>query len=146
MKTLLLQYENETDSLQVAYRYARDDLIRQIQSGELSVGQYLPSQRLLAERYKLSRTTLGLLLADLQVLGFIEVHPRCRPKVRGPKQGLVGASESPLQTLVAGSPELGRDLHSFVAIMCQAEICSKNDAFRQALSVLDALSGSKKTK
>lgn len=59
-------------------------LSQQIQSGELSDGQPLPSERSLMEEFGISRTVVREAVVALSNKGLIETRPRHRPVVRKP--------------------------------------------------------------
>ena len=59
-------------------------LERMIVSGALSDGNYLPSERELILRYKVSRTVVREAIARLAGHGLLEARPRFRPVVRRP--------------------------------------------------------------
>ena len=56
------------------YEQLRDGLKRQIQKGELQVGDLLPSENELCEKFSITRTTVRKALDELLKEGFIEKH------------------------------------------------------------------------
>jgi GntR family transcriptional repressor for pyruvate dehydrogenase complex len=52
-----------------------DQILSRIQSGELSAGDRLPGERLLAEQFGVSRVPVREALRTLKAMGILEVHP-----------------------------------------------------------------------
>lgn len=58
------------------YQEIIDDLIKSINDGILEVGMKLPSQRVLAEKYEVNRTTIIHVLEILKSKGILESKER----------------------------------------------------------------------
>lgn len=88
------------------HEVVRRDLERQITSGQIGVGQWLPSESELQQRYGVSRTPVRHALRELETLGLIR-----RSQGRG---SLVTAARisAGLQMMVSFSEDLRRQGHS----------------------------------
>jgi GntR family transcriptional regulator, uxu operon transcriptional repressor len=64
----------KTDDERPYQRLAQEILVL-ISRGELAAGDRLPSERLLAERYKVSRTSIREAIIALEIRGIVEVRP-----------------------------------------------------------------------
>jgi DNA-binding LacI/PurR family transcriptional regulator len=58
------------------------EIQRRINGGHLRPGQSLPSERHLAQEFRVSRAQIQSAIDKLQSLGLIEQSPNCRPRVR----------------------------------------------------------------
>lgn len=54
----------------------KNELIRQILSGECQIGDKLPTEREMEEKMKVSRTVINSALSDLSRIGFVKIIPR----------------------------------------------------------------------
>ena len=79
---------DEAPAQVIAGKRAADALVvaleEMIASGTLTDGNYLPSERELISRYKVSRTVVREAIARLAGRGLLEARPRFRPVVRRP--------------------------------------------------------------
>jgi DNA-binding transcriptional MocR family regulator len=64
------------------YQQILDQIRAKIESGILKPGDKLPSTRRLAEKLEVHRSTIATAYQELWSLGFIELNPGARPKVR----------------------------------------------------------------
>ncbi len=65
-----------------AYRQILDGIKEKVASGAVRPGEKLPSTRRLADNLGLHRSTVALAYQELWSLGFVDLHPGARPKVR----------------------------------------------------------------
>lgn len=68
------------------YLQISDHFMERIQIGEWTVGMRLPSQRDLAERFEVNRSTIVMALEELKSLGFIETNGKGGTKVAAIQQ------------------------------------------------------------
>lgn len=54
----------------------KNELIRQILSGECQIGEKLPTEREMEEKMKVSRTVINSALSELSRIGFVKIVPR----------------------------------------------------------------------
>ena len=57
------------------YQYVTEQIINLIVSGELSVGGKLPSERVLADEFEVSRSSIREAFRAMEIVGIIEVKP-----------------------------------------------------------------------
>jgi GntR family transcriptional repressor for pyruvate dehydrogenase complex len=57
------------------YQYVTEQIINLIVSGELSVGDKLPSERVLADEFEVSRSSIREAFRAMEIVGIIEVKP-----------------------------------------------------------------------
>ena len=92
----------------------RDALLALLQAGELGPGDRLPSERDLASRFGVSRTTLRGALRELEMLGYLRSRQGDGTVVHEPGGEAVAR---PFRTLLRGRPHLGEDLVEFRRIL-----------------------------
>ena len=78
---MLLLTIDEKNS-QPIYRQILEQVRQKIEAGQLRPGERLPSTRRLADQLNIHRSTVSLAYQELWSLGFIELKPGSRPKVR----------------------------------------------------------------
>lgn len=74
----------DTGIAEPVYRQLQRQIIQMIQSGELGEGDSLPSERMLAEALRLSRTTIRRCYDELREQDFISTHGRAGVIVKAP--------------------------------------------------------------
>jgi GntR family transcriptional regulator, transcriptional repressor for pyruvate dehydrogenase complex len=63
------------------YQYITEQIITLIVNGELNAGERLPPERMLAERFEVSRSSIREAFRALEIIGIIEVKPEKRTYV-----------------------------------------------------------------
>lgn len=86
MKTdrLIEQLFPDRAAAEPSYLQVAQKLTRLIDSGEIAAGQSLPSERLLAERLQLSRTTVRRAYDELRAKDYLSTHGRAGVAVKAP--------------------------------------------------------------
>jgi GntR family transcriptional regulator len=84
MKTdrLIAKLVPDRERAQPSYSQVADKLTRLIETGEITTGQSLPSERVLAERLQLSRTTVRRAYDELRAKDYISTHGRAGVAVK----------------------------------------------------------------
>ncbi len=81
------------------YRQILEGIREKLASGAVRPGDKLPSTRRLADNLGIHRSTVALAYQELWSLGFVDLHPGARPRVRERTQ-LVSPSNSPEASLI----------------------------------------------
>lgn len=68
---------------EMAYEKVKSALIGEISSGRIAPGTYLPSERLICERFGVSRDTVRRAIKDLKSSGCVMAGKGCRPVASG---------------------------------------------------------------
>ena len=86
-----------------SYQRLALDIMALVESGEFAVGDRLPSERTLAERFDVSRTSVREAIIALEIRGVVEVRGNSGIYVRGakPAQFLKDAAPGPFELLGA---------------------------------------------
>jgi len=86
-----------------SYQRLAEEIVTLISRGELVEGDRLPSERVLAERYKVSRTSIREAIIALEIRGIVEVRPASGIYVRAvrPASLYVRNSTGPFELLRA---------------------------------------------
>jgi Transcriptional regulators len=109
------------------YQRLAQQIAEIISRGELSAGDRLPSERLLSERFKVSRTSLREAIIALEIRGIVEVRPGSGIYVRTARPSSLIAKDS------TGPFELLRGRLIIEPSICAAAAVSAKDADLDAI-------------
>lgn len=81
---LIEQLAPDREMAEPSYLQVAQKLTQLIESGDISAGQSLPSERMLAEKLKLSRTTVRRAYDELRAKDYLSTHGRAGVAVKAP--------------------------------------------------------------
>ncbi len=108
----------ETDSPVAPYEQVREQIRRQVSSGELAPGTKLPPVRRLAEDLGLAANTVARAYRELEALGVIETRGRAGSLVSG--HGVEQAAREAAHAFVERAKALGLDEAEAVRLVHRA--------------------------
>jgi GntR family transcriptional regulator, transcriptional repressor for pyruvate dehydrogenase complex len=108
-----------------------EDMLALIRQGEFKMGERLPTEPELSERFDVSRGTLRAAIQELVRLGYVEVHQGDGTYLRSPDNETLA---QPFQALLASEPFLASELLQLRRLLepeiarLAAKKCTKADA------------------